>query len=73
MSFTWDDAVPYLAGKLELPYSRVNLAGMSPTYYEYDLTAARRDFGYAPKVGVRESIDEAVLFVNRASEAIVPT
>ena len=71
--FTWDDAVPYLAGKLDLPYSRVNLAGMSPTYYEYNLTAARRDFGYSPKVDVRESIDEAIRFKNRVSEAIVPT
>ncbi len=46
---------------------------MSPTYYEYDLTAARRDFGYSPTVGVCESIDEATHFVNRVSEAIVPT
>jgi len=70
--FTWDEAVPYLASVLKLPHSRVNLAGTNPSFYEYDLTAARRDFGFAPRYAIKDTIDEAVRHVSGASEAIIP-
>lgn len=71
--FTWDDAVPYLADKLGLPYSRVNLTGMNPTFYEYDLGAAKRDFGYDPQIGFRDTVDEAIRYRDGASDAVIPT
>lgn len=71
--FTWDEAVPYLASVLNLPYSRVNLAGTNPTFYQYDLTAAGRDFGFSPRCTIEDTIDEAVRYVSGASGAIIPT
>jgi len=70
---TWDDAVPRMASVLNLPYSRVNLAGANPTYYEYDLSAARRDFGFDPGCGTAEMIDEAARHLTGDSDAVIPT
>lgn len=71
--FTWDEAVPYLAERVGSPYSRVNLVGMNPTYYEYDLSASKRDFGYNPQVGFKEAVNEALRFRDGASDRIIPT
>lgn len=72
-AFTWDEAVPYLATKLEMPFERVNIEGSNPTYYEYDMSAARRDFGYAPKADVFRSIDEALRFEREGGGELIPT
>ena len=71
--FTWDAAVPYLAGKLDLPYVSMNLAGTTPTYYEFDLSKLKRLTGYEPRYDWVQMIDEAVAI--RAGEAmrIIPT
>lgn len=58
--FTWDEAVPYLAGKLGLPYIDLALADVTPTFYEFDLSAARAAFDYAPRIGIKEMIDAAL-------------
>lgn len=71
--FTWDEAVPLLAKHLDLPYSIVSLAGLPPTYYEFDLSAARRDFGYAPTVTMRDSIEEAARYRRDGGGDIIPT
>ncbi|MBM3458130.1 MAG: NAD(P)-dependent oxidoreductase, partial [Armatimonadetes bacterium] len=42
--FTWDGIVPYISERTGIPFVRVNLP-LTPTFYEYDLTAARSDFG----------------------------
>ena len=70
--FTWDEVVPYISERTGLPYSRVNLA-MNPTFYEYDLSAARRDFGYDPPLTVREMVDEAIRFRAQGTGDIIPT
>lgn len=70
--FTWDEIVPYLAGRLGLPYSRLPLA-MNPTFYEYDLSAARGDFGYDPRLTVREMAEEALRFRRDGAGEIIPT
>ena len=57
--FRWDVMIPYIAERLDAPYTRVNLP-ITPTYYEYDLTASNRDFGYDPPLSLREIIDDAV-------------
>ena len=70
--FTWDEAVPHLASVLKLPYSRVNLDG-TPTFYEYELAAARRDFGFDPRHAIKDTIDEAARYAAGATEDIIPT
>ena len=64
--------MPYLSEKTWIPYSRVNLP-MNPTFYEYDLSAARRDFGYDPQLTLREMIDEALRYRDQGGGDIVPT
>jgi UDP-glucose 4-epimerase len=71
--FTWDDAVPHLAEVLGLTHVRADLAGIPPTFYEYDLSASRRDFGFDPQFDIHAMIDEAARYRTAGSDAIVPT
>ena len=66
-AFTWEEAVPYIAGKLGLPYADVRLSGGRPTFYEFDLSQARSMFGYAPTYDIRRMVDSAL--AQRAGEA----
>ena len=70
--FVWDEMIPYIAEKLDSPYTRVNLP-ITPSYYEYDLSASMRDFGYDPPLSLRDMIDEAVGFRRTGAGSIVPT
>lgn len=70
--FTWDSIVPYMAEKIGAPTTRVNLP-MNPTFYEYDLSAAKNDFGYNPQLSVEEMVDEALKFRAGESQEIIPT
>ena len=70
--FVWDEMIPYIADKLGSPYTRVNLP-ITPTYYEYDLSASRRDFGYDPPLSLRDMIDEAVEHQKTGQGSIIPT
>jgi nucleoside-diphosphate-sugar epimerase len=70
--FTWDTVVPYIAEKTGAPVTRVNLP-MNPTYYEYDLSAAKKDFGYNPTMSIEEMIDDALRFKQSGSGEIIPT
>jgi nucleoside-diphosphate-sugar epimerase len=70
--FTWDAVVPYISERTGIPSTRASLP-MPPTFYEYDLSAARRDFGYDPVLTVREMVDEAVRFRQNGEGAIIPT
>jgi len=58
--FTWDDAVPYLAANLDLPYIDVRLADATPTFYEFDLSASRKALDYTPQYDIRRMIDVAL-------------
>jgi len=69
--FTWDELIPYMSDKLGTPYSVVDLA-TTPNYYEYDLSAARNDFGYDPQLSVFDMIDEAIRY-NQGGGQIIPT
>ena len=70
--FTWDVLIPYISEKTGIPYSTVDLP-MNPTFYEYDLSAARNDFGYAPSLSVFEMVDEAIRYNEEGGGSIVPT
>jgi len=71
-AFTWDEAVPYLAEKLEMPHGRVNIRGAAPTYYEHDMTAAVRDFAYSPGIDIFKTIDEAIRFERDGGGDLIP-
>ena len=70
--FTWDVLIPYISEKTGIPYSTVDLP-MNPTFYEYDLSAARNDCGYAPSLSVFEMVDEAIRYNEEGGGSIVPT
>ncbi len=70
--FTWDSIVPYMADAIGAPVTRVNLP-MNPTFYEYDLSAAKNDFGYDPQLSAQEMVDEALRFRAGESGEIIPT
>jgi nucleoside-diphosphate-sugar epimerase len=70
--FTWDVLIPYISDKTGIPYSTVDLA-TNPTFYEYDLSAARNDFGYSPSLSAFEMVDEAIRFNTEGGGGIIPT
>ena len=70
--FTWEEAVPYLAEGLGLPYVEARLAG-TPTYYEYDLRKAREVLGFRPQHGIRTMIDDALAFKRGQAIGVLPT
>ena len=70
--FTWDRIVPYIAEKTGAPVTRVNLP-MNPTFYEYDLSAAKNDFGYSPTMSIEEMVDDALRYKQSGTGDIIPT
>ena len=72
-AFTWEEAIPYLAQKLELPYVDVKLAGHVPTFYEFDLSKGRELLGYQPSYDIFRMIDEGFALRTGADVAVVPT
>lgn len=72
-SFTWEEAVPYLAEQLDLPWVDVRLAGHVPTYYAFDISKGRELLDYAPTYDIIRMIDEGMAL--RAGQAVdvVPT
>ncbi len=70
--FRWDVMIPYIADKLKAPFTQVNLP-ITPTFYEYDLSAAKRDFGYDPPLTLHEMIEEAIAHRNTGEGEIIPT
>jgi UDP-glucose 4-epimerase len=71
--FTWEEAVPYMAGQLGLDHVDVRLEGHVPTFYEFDLSKSARTFGYQPRYDIFKMIDSAVR-VRRGNEPdIIPT
>lgn len=72
-AFTWEEAVPYLAEKLDLPFVDVKLAGHVPTYYEFDLSKGRRLVGYEPSYDIVRMIDEGLDMRAGLAVGVVPT
>jgi UDP-glucose 4-epimerase len=72
-AFTWEEAIPYLAEKLNLPWGDVKLAGHVPTYYEFDLSKGRKLLGYAPTYDIFRMIDEGIALRSGLEVGVVPT
>jgi UDP-glucose 4-epimerase len=72
-AFTWEEAIPYLAEKLDLPWVEVNLAGHAPTFYEFDLSKGRKLLGYEPSYDIFRMIDEGLAVRSGMAVGVVPT
>jgi UDP-glucose 4-epimerase len=70
--FTWEEAIPYLADRLGLPYVDARSSGV-PTYYEYDLEKARRLLDFRPQYDIFRMIDDAVAFERGEEIGVLPT
>ena len=71
--FTWRDAVPVVAEALDRRVVEARMAGMPPTFYEFDLSAAHRDFGFQPRHHWRSTLAESIRYREAGSDAIIPT
>ena len=72
-AFTWEEAIPYLAEKLNLPYVEANLAGHAPTFYEFDVAKGRTLLGYEPSYDIFRMIDEGMALRAGMAVGVVPT
>jgi UDP-glucose 4-epimerase len=72
-AFTWEEAIPYLAEKSDLPWVDVHLAGHVPTFYEFDLSKGRKLLGYAPSYDILRMIDEGLAMREGKEVGVVPT
>ena len=71
--FTWDQAVPYLADRLDLDYVDLHLSDRAPTFYEFDLAKARRLLNYNPQYDIFKMIDSAIAFRQGNEMDVIPT
>ena len=70
--FTWDEAVTFLSGRLGIPYVETVLKG-DPTFYEFDLSKARRLLGFKPRYDIRRMIDDALAYRRGGDIGVLPT
>lgn len=70
--FTWDEAVPYLSQRLDIPYQEATLHG-PPTFYEFDLTKAKELIGFNPQYDIIRMIEDALAFREGKTIDVLPT
>jgi len=71
-AFTWDEVIPYLSEKLDIPYIDVVSEG-TPTFYQFDLSKARELIGFEPQYDIIRTIDDAIKFKAGEDIGILPT
>lgn len=70
--FTWDEAVAQLGEALGIPVVEAQVGGV-PTFYEFDLTKARRLLGFNPQFDVGRMIADALRFRRGEATGLLPT
>jgi nucleoside-diphosphate-sugar epimerase len=70
--FTWDETIPYLSEKLDIPYIDVVAQG-TPTHYQFDLSKARTLLGFEPQYDIITMIDDALRFRDGEDIGVLPT
>ena len=70
--FTWDEAIPYLSQRLDIPYLEARLSG-APTFYEYDISKAREKIGFQPQYDIFRMMDDALAFRAGQTIGVLPT
>jgi hypothetical protein len=71
--FTWEEAIPYLAAEMGLPWIDVCLAGHVPTYYEFDLSKGARLIDYRPGYDIFRMINEGLALRRGQATDVLPT
>lgn len=57
---SWDQAIPYLSKAIKTHYVEGHLVGIAPTYYEHDISKAKKLVGYNPQYDAFQMIDSAI-------------
>ena len=70
--FTWDEAVPYLSEKLDIPWIEARSPEI-PTFYEFDLSLARDVLNFQPRYDIFRMIDDALSYRKGRDIGILPT
>jgi nucleoside-diphosphate-sugar epimerase len=70
--FTWDEVIPYLSEKLDIPYIDVVSQG-TPTHYQFDLSKSRNLIGFEPQYDIIRMIDDALRFRDGEDIGVLPT
>src|SRR5205823_5576859 len=70
--FTWDEAIACLSKLLAIPSIELTLPG-APTFYEFDLTKARRLLEFQPQYDITRMIEDAVAYRRGEQMGILPT
>lgn len=60
-AFTWDEAIPHLSDVLGIPQIEANVQG-PPSFYEHDISKAKRILAFDPQYDIIRMIDDAVAF-----------
>jgi UDP-glucose 4-epimerase len=71
-AFTWDEAVPHLSERIGIPYIEASVTDGPPTFYEFDLSKARRLLGFEPRYDVISMIDDALAFRRGEDIGVLP-
>lgn len=71
-AFGWDDAVYRLTELLQIPFVEAQPGGI-PTSYEFDLTKARREIGFAPEYDVVRMMVDALSHRRGEPIGVLPT
>jgi UDP-glucose 4-epimerase len=69
--FTWDEAIPHLSRRLGIPTIEALSPGI-PTFYEFDLSRARRLLGFEPRYDIERMIDDALAFRRGEEIGVLP-
>ena len=72
-AYTWDETVPYMAEKLDLPFADVQIHGQNPTNYEFDLSKSKGLLGFTPQYDIIDMIDSALAFRSGVEAGVIPT
>lgn len=71
--FHWEQAVPYMAQKLDLPFGEAILADHPPTDYEFDMHKCRTLLGHDPQFDIFTMIDDAITIRAGNESDVIPT
>ncbi len=70
-AFSWDELIPYMSDRLDIPYVEARLGG-NPTFYEYDLSKPKALFDFNPSYDFRRMVDDAIAFNEGRGIGVLP-
>ena len=70
--FTWEEAVPHLSSRLDIPYIEAMVTNGPPSFYEHDLTKAHTLLDWQPRYDIITMIDDALAFRRGDDVGVLP-